>query len=146
MLPTIFHETMFDDLFNDFGRDLMNIDRTLYGKNAKNLMKTDVKDEGDHYEVSVDLPGFSKDEVSVELKEGYLTITAAKGVDKDEKDKKSNYIRQERYAGSMTRSFYVGDVRPEDVHGKYDSGVLTLEVPKAGQPKVEPTTHIAIEG
>ncbi len=145
MLPSIFHETMFDDLFNDFGRDLMNIDRTLYGKNAKNLMKTDVKEEGDHYEVAVDLPGFNKDEVKVDLKDGYLTITAGKSLEKKD-DEKSKYIRQERYVGSMTRSFYVGDVRPEDVHGKYESGVLTLTVPKEPQHKVEPNTHIAIEG
>ncbi len=145
MLPSIFHETMFDDLFNDFGRDLMNIDRTLYGKNVKNLMKTDVKEEGDHYEVAVDLPGFSKDEVKVDLKDGYLTITAGKSLEKKD-DEKSKYIRQERYVGSMTRSFYVGDVRPEDVRGKYESGVLTLTVPKEPQHKVEPNTHIAIEG
>ncbi len=145
MLPSIFHETMFDDLFNDFGRDLMNIDRTLYGKNAKNLMKTDVKDDGDHYEVAVDLPGFNKDEVKVDLKDGYLTITAGKSLEKKD-DEKSKYIRQERYVGSMTRSFYVGEVRPEDVHGKYESGVLTLTVPKEVQHKVEPNTRIAIEG
>ncbi len=145
MLPSIFHETMFDDLFNDFGRDLMNIDRTLYGKNAKNLMKTDVKDDGDHYEVAVDLPGFTKDEVKVDLKDGYLTITAGKSLEKKD-DEKSKYIRQERYVGSMTRSFYVGEVRPEDVHGKYESGVLTLTVPKEVQHKVEPNTRIAIEG
>lgn len=145
MLPSIFHETMFDDLFNDFGRDLMNIDRTLYGKNAKNLMKTDVKDDGDHYEVAVDLPGFDKDEVKVDLKDGYLTITAGKSLEKKD-DEKSKYIRQERYVGSMTRSFYVGEVRPEDVHGKYESGVLTLTVPKEVQHKVEPNTRIAIEG
>ncbi len=145
MLPSIFHETMFDDLFNDFGRDLMNIDRTLYGKNAKNLMKTDVKDDGDHYEVAVDLPGFNKDEVKVDLKDGYLTITAGKSLEKKD-DEKSKYIRQERYVGSMTRSFYVGEVRPEDVRGKYESGVLTLTVPKEVQHKVEPNTRIAIEG
>lgn len=145
MLPSIFHETMFDDLFNDFGHDLMNIDRTLYGKNAKNLMKTDVKDDGDHYEVAIDLPGFTKDEVKVDLKDGYLTITAGKSLEKKD-DEKSKYIRQERYVGSMTRSFYVGEVRPEDVHGKYESGVLTLTVPKETQHKVEPNTRIAIEG
>ena len=145
MLPSIFHETMFDDLFNDFGRDLMNIDRTLYGKNAKNLMKTDVKDEGDHYEVAVDLPGFDKQGVQVDLKDGYLTIKASKSLEKDGDDK-SKYIRQERYVGSMTRSFYVGDVRPEDVSGKYESGVLLLNIPKTSQPKAEPNTRIAIEG
>ena len=112
MLPSIFGEDLFDDFFNDpFG--MMNVSEgrsPLYGKHAKNLMKTDIREKEDGYELAVDLPGFKKDEISVELKDGYLTVSAAKGLDKDEEDKKGRYIRQERYAGSLSRSFYVGDV------------------------------------
>ena len=68
----------------------------LYGKHSKNLMKTDVRETADSYELDIDLPGFKKDEVNVELKNGYLTIQASKGLDKDESDKKGKYIRQER--------------------------------------------------
>ena len=107
MLPSMFGESLFDDFFDD---DFMRFPvwggrNPLYGKHAKNLMKTDVRETEDSYELDVDLPGFKKDEVNVELKNGYLTIQAAKGLDKDETDKKGKYIRQERYAGSCSRSF-----------------------------------------
>ena len=118
----------------------------LYGKHSKNLMKTDVRETEDSYELDVDLPGFKKDEVNVELKNGYLTIQAAKGLDKEEQDKKGKYIRQERYAGSCSRSFYVGeDVEPQDVKAKYENGVLKLFVPKAEVKQVPAQTAIAIE-
>ena len=135
MLPSIFGENLFDDFFNDsFG--LMNVSEgrnPLYGKHAKNLMKTDIKEKEDGYELAIDLPGFKKDEISIDLSDGYLTIEAAKGLDKDEEDKKGRYIRRERYAGSMSRSFYVGDVKPEEVSAKFEDGILKLDVPKAGQ-------------
>ena len=86
----------------------------LYGKRAKNLMKTDVRETENSYELDIDLPGFKKDEISIELKEGCLNISAAKGLDKEESDKEGKYIRQERYAGSCSRSFYVGDDISED--------------------------------
>ena len=112
MLPSIFGENLFDDFFNDpFG--MMNVSEghnPLYGKHAKNLMKTDIREKENSYELAVDLPGFKKDEISIDLSNGYLTIEAAKGLDKDEEDKKGRYIRRERYTGSMSRSFYVGDV------------------------------------
>ena len=111
MLPSIFGEDLFDDFFNDpFG--MMNVSEgrsPLYGKHAKNLMKTDVRETEDSYELDIDLPGFKKDEVSIDLKNGCLTIQAAKGLDKSESDKKGKYIRQERYAGACSRSFYVGE-------------------------------------
>lgn len=98
----------------------------------------------------MDLPGFKKDELSLELNDGYLTITASKGLDKDEKEKKSGkFVRRERYAGSMSRSFYVGEeVKQEDIHAKYESGVLKLSIPKAEEkkPEVEEKKYIAIEG
>ena len=146
MLPSIFGENLFDEFFDDtFGKHFMEPSRVLYGKNARSLMKTDVRDNGDSYALCVDLPGFSKDEVQVDLKDGYLTVTAAKGLDKDESDEAGRYIRRERYAGSCTRSFYVGDVRPEEVSGKYESGVLCLTIPKREMPAVPASTRIAIE-
>ena len=132
-------------MFNTFGM-FPDIDRTLYGKHARNLMKTDVRETESTYELDVDLPGFKKDEVKIELKDGYLTISAAKGLDKDQKDKKGRYIRQERYAGQMSRSFYVGEqVRPEDLHAKFEDGILQITVPKQPQRTIPETTYIAIE-
>ncbi len=152
MLPSIFGENLFDEFFNDF-RDFdreferMNreTNRALYGRKARNLMKTDVRETDDGYELDVDLPGFKKDEVDVKLSDGYLTISAAKGLDKDEKDKKGNYIRRERYSGAMQRSFYVGDIKGEDVHAKFADGILSLTVPKADVKKLPEHNTIAIE-
>ena len=107
-------------------------------------MKTDVREHDGGYEVDIDLPGFKKDEISVDLKEGYLTIQAAKGLDKDEQDKKGKYIRQERYAGACSRSFYVGDIKPEDVSAKYEDGILKISLPKAGKKELPKQSTIAI--
>lgn len=146
MLPSIFTDNIFDDFFgNDFTRSIMDTEKNLYGRHAKNLMKTDVKECKDHYEVSIDLPGFKKDEITVDLKDGYLTVAAAKGLDKDEQSEDEKYIRRERYAGSCQRSFYVGDVRPEDIKGKFESGVLTVSVPKMQEQLPEVPSRIAIE-
>lgn len=118
----------------------------LYGKHAKNLMNTDVREVENGYEIDMNLPGFKKDEVEIQLQDGCLTVSAAKGLDKDEEDKKGRYIRQERYAGSLSRSFYVGeDVEPQDVKAKYENGVLKLFVPKAEVKQVPAQTAIAIE-
>ena len=108
-------------------------------------MKTDIREKENSYELAVDLPGFKKDEISIDLSNGYLTIEAAKGLDKDEEDKKGRYIRRERYTGSMSRSFYVGDVKPEEVSAKFENGILTLDVPKAGQKKLPENNRICIE-
>ena len=146
MMPSIFGETLFDDFFDDdFGMFPERGHDPLYGKHAKNLMKTDIKEKEDSYELAVDLPGFKKDEISIDLSNGYLTIEAAKGLDKDEEDKKGRYIRRERYAGSMSRSFYVGDVKPEEVCAKFEDGILKLDVPKAGQRKLPENNRICIE-
>ena len=146
MLPSIFGENMFDDFFSDpFGMMVPQTRDALYGKHAKNLMKTDIRETDTSYELDIDLPGFKKDEVSIDLKDGYLTISAAKGLDKDAEDKKGKYIRQERYAGACSRSFYVGDVKAEDVKAKYENGVLKLFVPKAEVKQVPAQTAIAIE-
>lgn len=157
MTPSIFGESLFDDFFDDFfdfpafdDRAMQKAQRKLYGRHAANMMKTDVQEHDDYYEVDIDLPGFRKDELSLELKDGYLVISAAKGLDKDEKETKTGkFVRRERYAGSMSRSFYVGeDIKQEDIHAKYESGVLKLHIPKAEKmkPEVEKNKYIAIEG
>ena len=149
--PSIFGESLFDDWMDDFEKDfakeLFPAKNPLYGKHAKNMMKTDVRETDNGYEVDIDLPGFKKDEVNVQLNDGYITISAAKGLDKDEKDKKTGkYIRRERYAGSMSRSFYVGaDVKQEDIHAKYESGILQLTIPKKDSKAIEQDNYIAIE-
>ena len=146
MLPSLFGESLFDRFFDDsLEKEFFGTHNPLYGKHAKNLMKTDVKDVNDHYEVAVDLPGFQKVEVNVELENGYLTISAAKGLDKDQKDDEGHYIRQERYSGSCSRSFYVGDIQPEDIHAKYEDGILKLTLPKADQKAIEHQNRIAIQ-
>ena len=146
MLPSIFGENLFDDFFSD---DFMSFPAwsgrsPLYGKHAKNLMKTDVRETDSSYELDVDLLGFKKDEISVDLKDGYLTISAAKGLDKDEQDKKGKYIRQERYAGAMSRGFYVGDVEPDQVSAKYEDGILKISLPKQAKKELPRTSSIAI--
>ena len=148
MLPSIFGEDLFDDFFNDpFG--MMNVSEgrsPLYGKHAKNLMKTDVRETENSFEVDMDLPGFKKDEVNLELKDGYLTVSADKALDKDKKDNEGRYIRQERWSGSCSRSFYVGEnVKPEDVHAKFEDGILRLSLPKQEQKQLPSSTSILIE-
>lgn len=149
MLPSIFGENLFDDSLSDFfgfGRMMPQISNELYGKHAKNLMKTDVRELGGSYELDVDLPGFKKDEVTVDLQDGYLTISAAKALDKDESDQKGKFLRQERYSGSMSRGFYVGDdVESADISAKYEDGILKISVPKAAQKELPKHTTIAIE-
>ena len=145
LMPSIFGENLFNDDWMDFG--FPEVDKALYGKHANNVMKTDVKETDTGYEVDIDLPGFKKDEINAQLDNGYLTISAAKGLDKDEKDKKGKYIRKERYAGAMSRSFYVGEgVTQEDIKAKYEDGILRLSVPKKEAKAVENMKYIAIEG
>jgi len=145
LMPSIFGENLFNDDWMDFG--FPEVDKALYGKHANNVMKTDVKETDTGYEVDIDLPGFKKDEINAQLDNGYLTISAAKGLDKDEKDKKGKYIRKERYAGAMSRSFYVGGaVTEEDIKAKYEDGILRLSIPKKETKAVENKKYIAIEG
>lgn len=143
---------MFDDFF-DFpfydDKDMKKMEKQLYGRRGKNLMKTDVREKSDRYELTMDLPGFKKDEVTAQFKDGYLTISAAKGLDKDEQEKESGrYIRRERYAGACQRSFYVGeDVTQEDIHASFKHGILRLSIPKKeAKAAVEDKHYIAIEG
>ena len=147
MLPSIFSENLFDDFFNDsFGMfPAWNDHNPLYGKRTKNLMKTDVRETDTTYELDIDLPGFKKEEVTVDLKDGCLTISAAKGLNKDEQDKQGRYIRQERYAGACSRSFYVGDVEPKDVSAKFEDGILRISMPKEPKKELPQSSAIAIE-
>ena len=148
-LPAVFGENMMD-LFDDFDRDFFRgfgrPERMLYGKNASRMMKTDVKETDEGYELAVDLPGFKKEEIRLELENGYLTISTEKTLEnKDEK--KGRVLRQERYAGTMSRSFYVGThVTEEDIKAKYENGVLSLTIPKKEAPKAPEKKTICIEG
>ena len=145
LMPSIFGENLFNDDWMNFG--FPEVDKALYGKHASHEMKTDGKETDSGYEVDIDLPGFKKDEINVQLDNGYLSISAAKGLDKEEKNKEGKYIRKERYAGAMSRSFYVGDaLTQEDIKAKYESGILRLSIPKKEAKQVEATKRIAIEG
>ena len=149
MMPSIFGENLFDDFMNfPFERDFWGRRNPLYGKNEQNIMKTDVRETDSSYELDIDLPGFKKDEVTAKLENGYLTISASKGLNKDEKDKENGkYIRRERYAGAVSRSFYVGEhIQQEDIHAKFEDGILKLTVPKKDAKQVDEKKYISIEG
>lgn len=148
LMPSVFGENLFDDMFDfPWDREFYNGRNPVFGKHEKNLMKTDVKETDNGYEVDIDLPGFKKDEINVQLENGYLTVGASKSLDKDQKDEDGRYIRRERYAGSCTRSFYVGEnVTKQDIHAKYEDGILRLSVPKQAAAQVEQNKYIAIEG
>ena len=148
MLPSIFGENLFDDWF-DFPSfpEFRNIDRKLYGRHAAHEMKTDVREHEDHYEVDVDLPGFKKDEIRLELENGVLTVHAVKDLEKEKKDKAGKIIRQERFSGAMQRSFYVGEaLTEEDIGAKFENGVLSLNIPKKDVKKLPEKKVIQIEG
>ena len=147
MLPTIWNDWLFNDFFDDSFTPFEEFERhnPLYGKRAANVMKTDVRETENGYELDIDLPGFKKEDVSVQLENGYLSISAEKGVEKEETNKKGKFIRKERYSGQCSRSFYVGDgVRPEDVNASFEDGILKIAMPKAVQPE-RPNNRIAIQ-
>ena len=146
--PSLYNSSrdLFDDFFNfPFfdDKDFKKMEKKLYGRRGKNLMKTDVKEKADSYEVIMDLPGFKKDEIQVSLENGYLTVSAEKGL---EEDKKEKFLRRERYAGACERSFYVGnDITRDDIKGEFRHGVLTLTIPKNPENVVEDSKYITIE-
>jgi HSP20 family molecular chaperone IbpA len=143
-MQSIFNDNMFDNWMNFSFPDF---DKAMYGKNAEHVMRTDVKETEQGYEVDIELPGFKKEDVKAQLKDGCLTIQAEKNVDNDQKDENGKYIRRERYSGSMSRQFYVGkNVTQEDIHAKFEDGILKLALPKKEQQKVEENKYIAIEG
>ena len=149
-LPTVFGENLmdvFDDFDRNFFRGFGNVDRALYGKHAQHMMKTDVKETDGGYEVDVDLPGFKKDDIHLELNNGYLTISTEKSLEKTNENKKGKMLRQERYSGVMQRSFFVGEhMTEEDIKASYESGVLHIIVPKKDAPRVPERKTILIEG
>ena len=152
LMPSIFDESLFDDFMDDFpvynDRDMKKLQKKLYGHRARNMMKTDVKESDSGYELEMDLPGFKKEDVKVSLDDGYLTISAEKGPDQNEEEKKSGkYIRRERYVGACERSFYVGeDVTRDDIKGEFKHGILKLIIPKKKASAVEEKKYIPIEG
>ncbi len=145
MLTVSYGENMFDDFFDNNG--FFGTHNPLFGKNGRNLMKTDIRetDDAKSYRMAIDLPGFKKDEISLNLKDGYLTISAEKGMDKEEENKKGRVLRQERYMGACSRSFYIGNVKAEDIKAKYEDGVLSVLVPKEDTKKSPLSTAISIE-
>ncbi|MBA4697791.1 MAG: Hsp20/alpha crystallin family protein [Ruminococcus sp.] len=141
LMPSIFGENFMDDFFG--------FPERYFGRNfsTNRMMQTDVAETDDGYEVTMDLPGFKKEDVKAELKNGYLTITANTNTNNDEKDKNGKYIRRERYSGTCSRSFYVGEnVTQEDIKARFENGTLKLDIPKKEKPKVEESKWISIEG
>ena len=143
LMPGIFGEDLFNDWFS-----FPDIDKKFYGKSTDQVMKTDIKEKDNEYEVDIELPGFKKEDVKAELKDGYLTISAAKNVSTEDKKEDGKYIRKERFSGNVSRSFYVGeDMTQEDIHAKFEDGILKLTVPKKEAKKVEDKkSYITIEG
>lgn len=142
LMPSIFRENLLDDFFGYpfHGRS--------YDNSVNELMRTDVKDMGNAYELTMNLPGVKKEDVKAELKDGYLTINATSNSENNEKDGNGKYIRRERYMGSCNRSFYVGeDLSQEDIKARFEDGTLKLTIPKKEEaPVVENKKYIAIEG
>ena len=152
LMPSIFGEDLFDDFMRDFpfydDKQARRAEKKLFGHRGRNLMKTDIRETDGSYELEMDLPGFTKDEVKVSLENGYLTVQAAKGLDEDEQEKKTGrYIRRERYAGACERSFYVGeDATQEEIKGEFKHGILRLSIPKKeAKPAVPEKKYIVIE-
>ena len=159
MTPSLFHDNfdLFDRFFQDpwlgfNDREYKYFEKKLYGHRAKNVMNTDIKESDSGYEMIIDLPGFKKEEVNVSLENGYLTISASKGFEKDgaeneEEQKEGRYIRKERYCGSCERSFYVGDgLTVEDIKANFKHGILSLSIPKKDRKQIANNKYIAIEG
>lgn len=144
LMPSLFRDNLLDDFFD------MPVFPSFRGtgNSAQNIMHTDVKDTGNGYELSMNLPGFEKENVTAELKDGYLVINATANNENDTKDDDGRYIRRERYSGSCSRSFYVGEqAKQEDIKAKFENGVLKISVPKYEEkPAVENKSYIAIEG
>lgn len=148
MVPSIFGENLFDEWLGfPFRGSFFNGNSPLYSKNEKNLMKTDVRETDATYELDIDLPGFKKEELQARIEDGYLTISASKGLDKDETQQDGSYIRRERYVGQCSRSFYIGEaVTQEEIKAKFEDGILRLSIPKKDQKQIEQKKYIAIEG
>ena len=145
MLPSIFRDNLFDEMMNfPFEDDFFGRRNMVRNSSAKPMMSTDVKENENGYEIAIELPGFKKEEVLADLANGYLTIKAEKETDNDTEENGS-YIRRERYYGSCSRSFYVGEaVREEDIKARFENGLLKLSVPKKDTKEMEVSKRIAI--
>ena len=151
MFPALMNDTMFSDLFDDpFFEGWRNMDRAAAcdPNMSAGMMSTDVRETDKGYMVDIDMPGFKKDDISLDLQNGYLTVSAHRNSSHEDKDDNGRWLRRERYAGSCSRSFYVGeDVKDSDIHASYKDGTLGLEMPKPeAQQQVETKHQIAIEG
>ena len=151
MFPALMNDTMFSDLFDDpFFEGWRNMDRaiTRLQNMSMGMMSTDVRESDNGYTVDIDMPGFKKDNISLELQNGYLTVSARRDSAHEDKDNNGKWLRRERYVGSCSRSFYVGeDMKDSDIHASYKDGTLCLELPKPQeQQQVESKHRIAIEG
>lgn len=146
LMPSIFGENLFDDLFEDIGRPARQLMR--YNAPVNSMMRTDIRETKNGFELAIDLPGYKKENVQAELKDGYLNISANSNRENEEKDKDGKYIRRERYYGSCSRSFYVGEqMTQEDIKAKFEGGILKVSIPKKEEkPAVEESKYIAIEG
>ena len=146
LMPSIFGENLFDEMMDSFNDEFFGKRNPLYGKNASRFMKTDIKEADGRYVIDIDLPGFKKDEIQAQISDGYLTISAIKGLDKDQKDDKGRYIRRERYCGECSRSFYIGDgITEKDVSAKFEDGILKLSIPKKETKALPKPNQITIE-
>ena len=133
--------SLFDNMFDDMFRDPF-----FTSSNTTKLMKTDIQEKDDKYILDMDLPGYDKEDIKAQLKDGYLTITAQKNTSNDEKDEEGNYIRRERYCGKCSRSFYVGDsIKEEDIKASFNNGILELTFPKEVPQKEEEMKYITID-
>ena len=152
MLPRLFGENLFDEFFDDvFPAPVFRTRNPLYGKSAAHIMKTDIREKDGSYELDIDLPGFKKDEVQLDLENGYLTISAEKGLDRGEKENgaekdEGRYLRRERWAGRCSRSFFVGEgLQPSDVSASFENGILRVSLPKAEQKQLPAKTTVEIK-
>ena len=145
MMPRLFGEDLFDDFMTPFENSFFTNPNPLMGKRERNMMKTDIKEKDGNYILDMDLPGCKKEDVSLKLENGYLTVGAQRAIDKDEKDDNGKYICRERYSGSYSRSFYVGDtVTEQDISAKFENGTLKLTVPKKESLPEKQNKYIAI--
>ena len=150
LMPSIFGENLFDDFFGGFpfydDRDFRRAEKKLYGKNAGHLMKTDIREQEDGYLLDIELPGFKKEEIKMELEDGYLTIAAARTASNEERSEQGKLVRQERFSGSCTRTYFIGEeMNVEDIKARYENGELKVFVPKKDPQALQTKKTISIE-
>ena len=139
MIPFGRMNTSWNDLFDDFERSFFPVDRSQMP-----AFRTDIKDEGDHFLLEADLPGFRKEDIDLHLQDGLLTITAKHDETSENKDENGKYVCRERRVGSFTRSFNVSGIQEDAISASYENGVLKLTLPKQGEPEPQ-SRKIAIQ-